>query len=113
MNVVLAYLLYLLIFTILVWALEAVFIVFAVIFKNRSFINFVTTAVLVISYIYQLLLAIAAFIWLIQVTNLIIALLVSFFLGGIFYGLLSGVFGMIIRLPVIFLMTWAEDKVPE
>ncbi len=113
MKYLLAYIVLLVVFAVVVWALEAVFILFAVVFKNRAFINFVTSAVFIISYIYQFILALGAFFWLLSVTNLIIALLVSFFLGGIFYGLMSGVFGAIIRLPVVFLVTWADSKVPE
>jgi hypothetical protein len=113
MSLIVGYLLGLLVFTIIVWAIEAIFIVFAIIFKNRTFINFVSTSTLIISYIYQLLLALVAFIWLASVTNLLVAILVSIFLGGIFYGLLSGVFGAIIRLPMFLLLAWADEKMPE
>ncbi len=113
MSYLIAYVILVLLFAAVVWALEAIFILFAVIFKNRAFINFVTSAVFIISYIYQFILAVGAFFWLWSVTNLIIALLVSFFLGGIFYGLMSGVFGAIIRLPVAFLVAWADGRVPE
>ncbi len=113
MNFLLAYLLIVIMFAVVVWVLESFFIVFAVIFKNRAFINFISSAILIISYIYQFLLTLGAFFWLLRETNLLIALLVSFFLGGIFYGLLSGVFGAIIRLPVVLLMAWADSKVPE
>lgn len=113
MQFIFTYLLGLLGFTLIVWALEAIFIVFAAIFRNRAFINFVTISILIISYIYQVLLAIGAFIWLLQITNLIIAILVSIFLGSLFYGIFAGIFGFIIRLPAMLLMAWAEDKIPE
>lgn len=113
MRYLLAYIIVVFGFAVVVWALEAIFIVFAVIFKNRVFINFVTSAVLIISSIYQFILTVGAFFWLWNVTNLIVAILVSLFLGGIFYGLFAGIFVLIIRLPVVFLMAWADNKVPE
>lgn len=113
MNYVLAYFIVVLGFAVLVWVIEALFIFFAVIFKNRAFINFISSAAIVISYIYQFILSIGAFFWLWSVTNLIVAILVSLFLGGIFYGLMSGIFGAIIRLPMMFLLAWADERVPE
>jgi hypothetical protein len=113
MNYALAYILFVLGFAVLVWVVEILFIFFAVIFKNRTFIKVISSAVIIISYIYQLILSIGAFFWLWSVTNLFVAILVSLFLGGIFYGLMSGVFGAIMRLPMIFLLVWADEKVPE
>ena len=113
MRYVLAYIIYLLAFTVFVWAIEAVFILFAVIFRNRSFINFISGATLIISYIYQFVLTIGAFFWLWSAVGLLFAIIISIFLGGIFYGLFSAVFGVIIRVPVVWLMSWADGRIPE
>jgi len=113
MEYVKIYLLSLLIFTVSVWAFEAIFIIFAVIFRNKSFINFITAATIIISNIYQFVLTVGVFMWLWNSLGIILAIIISIFFGGIVYGLLSGVFGFIIRLPVIWLINWAEEKLPE
>lgn len=101
----------LLIFTLSIWAFELVWIVFAVILKNRRFISFLSVMSSIVTGIYGILLCIGAFIWLVNVTNFIVAVILAFLFGGIIFSI-AALPATLANLPFQLLAVWAEEKIP-
>ena len=106
------YLIGLLVFTLSVWAFELIWILFAIVIKSRKFINFLSGFSSLITGLYGIVLCLGAFFWLVDVTNLVLAVVLSLFFGSFIFGI-AALPATLANLPFQLLAVWAEDKIPS